>query len=80
MVAMHVARLHTDLTEHRHALRGARDIDSAGAGGVARTPTFFVNGRRHDGAPHLDALSAEIADARTRLPAVTREVAPGHGT
>jgi protein-disulfide isomerase len=38
------------------------DIDSATASGVYRTPTFFINGRRHDGSndlPHLvEALEA----------------------
>src|SRR6266542_2390460 len=33
----------------RHALRVARDIESADVSGVAGTPTFFVNGRRHYG-------------------------------
>src|SRR5262245_24126069 len=33
-------RLRADLTEHRYAMRVARDIESGDASGVAGTPTF----------------------------------------
>jgi Na+/H+ antiporter NhaA len=39
-----------ELQSGRHALRVARDVESADVSGVAGTPTFFVNGRRHYGA------------------------------
>ena len=36
------------------------DIDAALAAGVNSTPTFFVNGRRFDGDPTVEALSLAI--------------------
>jgi Na+/H+ antiporter NhaA len=53
-----------DLDARRFALRVARDVESADASGVAGTPTFFVNGRRHYGAYDLDSLSAAVRAAR----------------
>jgi Na+/H+ antiporter NhaA len=49
-----------DLESRRYALRVARDVESADQSGVAGTPTFFVNGRRHHGAPDVAALSEAI--------------------
>jgi protein-disulfide isomerase len=43
-------RFANDLRHRRYALRIARDVQSADQSGVAGTPTFFVNGRRHLGA------------------------------
>ena len=43
-----------------HALRVARDVESADESGVAGTPTFFINGRRHYGAYDLDSLTAAV--------------------
>ena len=34
--------------------------------GVSGTPTFFINGRRHDGAYDIDTLSAAVRAARAR--------------
>ncbi len=47
-----------DLDSRRFAPRVARDVQSADLSGVAGTPTFFINGRRHYGAYDLDSLSA----------------------
>ncbi|HEY3528865.1 MAG TPA: Na+/H+ antiporter NhaA [Nocardioides sp.] len=74
-LGLDLGRFRTDLTSHRHALRVARDIDSADASGVAGTPTFFINGRRHDGPPDIATLTGAIAEARTRLLAVEGELA-----
>jgi Na+/H+ antiporter NhaA len=49
-----------DLESRRYALRVARDVESADQSGVTGTPTFFVNGRRYQGAPDVAALSAAI--------------------
>jgi protein-disulfide isomerase len=45
------------------------DVASADASGVAGTPSFFINGRRHQGAYDVDTLSAAVraARAQTRL-------------
>jgi hypothetical protein len=40
-----------------HGPRVAEDVDSADASRVTGTPSFFVNGRRHDGAYDVEALS-----------------------
>ena len=59
-----------DLGRHRHLGRIAEDVASADASGVAGTPTFFINGRRHQGAYDIDALTAALdraaAAARNR--------------
>jgi Na+/H+ antiporter NhaA/predicted DsbA family dithiol-disulfide isomerase len=50
-----------------HAVRIARDIESADLSGVSGTPTFFVNGQRHYGAYDIATLTAAIASERKRL-------------
>ncbi len=59
-------RYHEDLGHHRHAARVEEDVDSADASGVTGTPTFFVNGLRHDGAYDIGTLSAAVRAARAR--------------
>jgi protein-disulfide isomerase len=44
----------------RFAMRVARDVESADESGVAGTPTFFVNGRRHYGAYDIESLSGAL--------------------
>ncbi len=48
------------LESRKFALRVARDVESADQSGVAGTPTFFVNGRRHHGSYDIDALREAI--------------------
>jgi protein-disulfide isomerase len=47
-----------------------RDVASADASGVAGTPTFFINGRRHRGAYDLPTLTAAVRAAEARARAV----------
>lgn len=61
-----------DLARHRHEARVQRDIDSADRSGVAGTPTFFVNGRRHDGPQDLTTLNRVIEEARAQATVVHR--------
>jgi Na+/H+ antiporter NhaA len=42
------------------------DVDSADLSGVSGTPTFFVNGRRHQGAYDIDSLASAVRTARAR--------------
>jgi predicted DsbA family dithiol-disulfide isomerase len=42
------------------------DVRSADESGVAGTPTFFINGRRHQGAYDVETLTAAIRLARHR--------------
>ena len=44
-----LARFESDLHHRRYAARVAADVLSADASDVTGTPTFFVNGRRHEG-------------------------------
>ena len=39
------------------------DVDSADRSGVAGTPIFFINGRRHDGAYDVATLSRAVKTA-----------------
>ena len=41
-------------------------VTSADASGVAGTPSFFINGRRHHGAYDIDSLTAAVRGARAR--------------
>ncbi|MEV8630356.1 Na+/H+ antiporter NhaA [Streptosporangium sp. NPDC051023] len=59
-------RFHRDLWAHVGTARVAEDVDSADLSGVSGTPTFFVNGRRHQGAYDIDTLSSAVRLARAR--------------
>src|SRR5258706_15177705 len=54
-LALDVGRFARDLATHRHAAKVRADFASGVRSGVNGTPTFFINGERHDG-PH-DAVS-----------------------
>jgi protein-disulfide isomerase len=53
-----------DLRRHEFAERVGEDVGSADASGVAGTPTFFINGVRHQGAYDIDTLSEAVRRAR----------------
>jgi len=55
-----------DLKKHAGADRVDEDVDSADLSGVAGTPTFFINGKRHHGAFDLDTLSDAVRQAQVR--------------
>lgn len=56
-----------DMTSDYTAARVREDFVSGIRSGVNKTPTFFVNGERHDGANDYQALKAAIlAAAKTR--------------
>lgn len=57
------ARFATDLREHRYAARVREDFASGVRSGVNGTPTFFINGARHDGAYNFDELLAAVEHA-----------------
>jgi len=59
-------RFWDELRRREHAERVADDVSSADASGVAGTPSFFINGRRHHGAYDVDTLSAAVRAARAR--------------
>jgi Na+/H+ antiporter NhaA len=57
-------RFWDDLRRHEHAERIGEDVTSADMSGVAGTPTFFINGVRHQGAYDIDTLSEAVRRAR----------------
>jgi predicted DsbA family dithiol-disulfide isomerase len=61
-----VERFTSDLEGRIGAARVAEDVDSADLSGVAGTPTFFINGRRHYGAYDTATLSAAVRVAGAR--------------
>jgi Na+/H+ antiporter NhaA len=58
-----VDRFVDDIRERAHAARIAEDVDSADASVVTGTPSFFVNGRHHDGAYDVTTLSQLVREA-----------------
>ena len=55
-----------DIHGHEHAERIGDDVASADASGVAGTPSFFINGRRHSGAYDIETLTRAVRAARGR--------------
>jgi Na+/H+ antiporter NhaA/protein-disulfide isomerase len=64
-------RFAEDLRRHTTAGRVAEDVDSADLSNVTGTPTFFINGIRHQGAYDIESLRAAVhlAKARARIAA-----------
>jgi protein-disulfide isomerase len=52
-----------ELAEHVHAERVREDFMSGVRSGVNGTPTFYINGARHDGGYQLDELLAALEDS-----------------
>jgi Na+/H+ antiporter NhaA len=65
-LGLDLARFKEDLRTRRYAERVADDVRSADASGVAGTPTFFINGQRHQGAYDLETLTRVVRGARAR--------------
>jgi Na+/H+ antiporter NhaA len=70
-LGLDVERFTNELRERAGAARIADDVDSADLSGVAGTPTFFINGRRHYGAYDIAALSAAVRAAGARATIAT---------
>jgi Na+/H+ antiporter NhaA len=68
-------RFRDDLRRRAYAPRVAEDVDDADASGASGTPTFFVNGRRHQGAYDIATLSAAVRAARERARLLARAAA-----
>jgi Na+/H+ antiporter NhaA len=59
-------RFAEDLRKHLGVARVAEDVDGADLSNVSGTPTFFVNGRRHQGAYDIETLTKAVRTARAR--------------
>jgi protein-disulfide isomerase len=65
-LGLDVDRFSGDLRRHAYASRIAEDVDGADLSNVTGTPTFFVNGIRHQGAYDLQTLKGAVKIARAR--------------
>ncbi len=65
-----VERFVKEVAEHVHAARVREDFMSGVRSGVNGTPSFYINGTRHD----------DSYDLETLLAALERTAAPEHGT
>jgi protein-disulfide isomerase len=65
-LGLDVERLWDEVRRREHAARVAEDVASADASGVVGTPTFFINGRRHQGAYDIESLRQAVERARRR--------------
>ena len=65
MTALHLDKemFEREMTEHVHTNRMHEDFLSGVRSGVNGTPTFFINGVRHDDSYELETLLAAIEAA-----------------
>jgi Na+/H+ antiporter NhaA len=61
-----VERFKEHLRKRKGAPRIAEDVESADMSGVSGTPSFFINGHRHQDAYDIDTLSKAVRLARVR--------------
>ena len=71
-IGLDLDRFRDELRRRVYAPRIAEDVASADASGVAGTPTFFINGRRHYGAYDLETLTETVKAASTRAAQLAR--------
>ena len=62
-LGLDVDRFSDDLAQHVHAARVREDFMSGVRSGVNGTPTFYINGVRHDDSYELETLLAALEDA-----------------
>ena len=62
-IRLDVRRFGREMAEHAHAGRVRRDLESGLLSGVPGTPTFFINGVRHDGSHDFETLLAALEGA-----------------
>jgi Na+/H+ antiporter NhaA len=65
-LGLDVERFWDELRRREYEARVSDDVTSADASGVAGTPSFFINGRRHEGAYDVDTLTRAVSAARNR--------------
>lgn len=62
-LGLNVERFEQALVTHRYAPRVEQEYESGLASGVQGTPTFFVNGHKHQGSYDLPSMTAAIEQA-----------------
>jgi Na+/H+ antiporter NhaA len=75
-LGLDVDRFWDELRRRDYSARVAEDVASADASGVAGTPSFFVNGARHQGAYDVPSLTKAVRTARTRARLREKEAQP----
>jgi Na+/H+ antiporter NhaA len=68
-LGLDMERFRDYLRKRKGSARIAEDVESADMSGVSGTPTFFINGSRHQGAYDIDTLSKAVRLARARAAA-----------
>ena len=68
-------RLEDEVRRRVYLERVSEDVASADISGVSGTPTFFINGRRHQGVYDIDALTKAISRAKTIADAEAKALA-----
>ena len=62
-LGLDVERFWGEMRRHEHAPRVTEDVSSADSSGVSGTPTFFINGHRHEGSYEYPVLVRAIKEA-----------------
>ncbi|MFJ8173159.1 MULTISPECIES: Na+/H+ antiporter NhaA [unclassified Streptomyces] len=65
-IGLDTQRFEQDMHAHAGMAHVAEDVESADLSGVTGTPTFFINGLRHQGAYDIEGLSTAVHIARAR--------------
>ena len=65
-IGLEIDRFRADLRKRKGSGRIAEDVESADLSGVSGTPSFFINGHRHQGAYDIATLSKAVRLARAR--------------
>jgi protein-disulfide isomerase len=68
-LGLDIAPFDQQMAERAHAERVHEDFISGVRSGVNGTPTFYINGARHDGSYELETLLAALEEAPGRAPA-----------
>jgi Na+/H+ antiporter NhaA len=68
-------RLEDEVRRRVYLERVSEDVASADFSGVSGTPTFFINGRRHQGVYDIDALTKAISRAKVLADAEAKALA-----
>ena len=63
MLELDIARFESELEADTYAARVQEDVASGVRSGVNGTPTFFINGKRHNGGYSIEELRVGIASA-----------------